>query len=160
MDTQKWIDEGYNLIVEYGPKILGAILIWIIGAYVIKIIRKGIRNAMTKAEYDESLKKFLLNLINWILKIVLIIVVLGTMGVETTSFAAIIAAVSTLPPERVMSVHRLLVLGATVVLLAASCGQKGPLTLPEDGSLVRATADAGHSDRTGRVADAVRSSLD
>ena len=50
MDTQKWIDEGYNLIVEYGPKILGAILIWIIGAYVIKILRKGIRNAMTKAE--------------------------------------------------------------------------------------------------------------
>ena len=59
-----------------------------------------------------------------------------------------------------MSVHRLLVLGATVVLLAASCGQKGPLTLPEDGSLVRATADAGYSDRTGRVADAVRRSLD
>ncbi len=42
---------------------------------------------MTKA-----LKNFLLNLINWILKIVLIIVVLGTVGVETTSFAAILAA--------------------------------------------------------------------
>ena len=47
---------------------------------------------MTKANYDESLKKFLLNLITWIFKIVLILVVLGTVGVETTSFAAVLAA--------------------------------------------------------------------
>lgn len=92
MDTQKWIDQGYELLIEFGPKVIGAILIWIIGSWVIKMIQKAIRKAMNKAEYDDSLKKFLLNLINWILKIVLIIVVLGTVGVETTSFAAIIAA--------------------------------------------------------------------
>lgn len=92
METQKWIDKGYELIVEFGPKLIGAILIWIIGSWVIKMILKGLRKAMNKAQYDESLKKFLLNLINWILKIVLIIVVLGTVGVETTSFAAILAA--------------------------------------------------------------------
>lgn len=92
MDTQKWIDKGYELIVEFGPKVIGAILIWIIGSWVIKLIVKAIKKAMNRAKYDESLKKFLLNLITWILKIVLIIVVLGTVGVETTSFAAIIAA--------------------------------------------------------------------
>lgn len=92
METQKWIDKGYELIVEFGPKLIGAILIWIIGSWVIKMILKGLRKAMNKAQYDESLKKFLLNLINWILKIVLIIAVLGTVGVETTSFAAILAA--------------------------------------------------------------------
>ena len=92
METQKWIDKGYELIVEFGPKLIGAILIWIIGSWVIKMILKGLRKAMNKAQYDESLKKFFLNLINWILKIVLIIVVLGTVGVETTSFAAILAA--------------------------------------------------------------------
>jgi small conductance mechanosensitive channel len=92
METQKWIDAGYNLIVEFGPKLIAAILIWIIGSWIIKMIIKGVRTAMTKAAYDESLKKFLLNLISWIFKIVLIIVVLGTVGVETTSFAAILAA--------------------------------------------------------------------
>lgn len=92
MDTQKWIDVGYNLIIEFGPKLIVAILIWIIGSWTIKLLLKGIKKAMNKANYDESLKKFLLNLINWIFKIVLIIVVLGTVGVETTSFAAIIAA--------------------------------------------------------------------
>jgi len=47
---------------------------------------------MDKANYDPSLKKFLLNLISWLLKIALIVIVLGTMGIQTASFAAIIAA--------------------------------------------------------------------
>ena len=92
METQKWIDKGYDLIVEFAPKILAAILIWIIGNWVIKMVMKGVKKAMTKANYEDSLKKFLLNLLNWIFKIVLILVVLGTVGVETTSFAAILAA--------------------------------------------------------------------
>ncbi|MDG4714889.1 MULTISPECIES: mechanosensitive ion channel family protein [Winogradskyella] len=92
METQKWIDKGYDIIVEFAPKILAAILIWIIGNWVIKMVMKGVKKAMTKANYEDSLKKFLLNLLNWIFKIVLILVVLGTVGVETTSFAAILAA--------------------------------------------------------------------
>jgi len=92
MDTQKWINEGYNFIIEFGPKIIGAILIWIIGSWVIKMMLKGLKKVLNKGDYDESLKKFLLNLVKWVLKVVLIIVVLGTVGVETTSFAAIIAA--------------------------------------------------------------------
>ncbi|MCA0152726.1 mechanosensitive ion channel family protein [Winogradskyella vincentii] len=92
MDTQKWIDKGYELIIDFGPKVIGAIVIWIIGSWIIKLILKGLKKAMNKANYDESLKKFLVNLTNWILKIILFIVVLGTMGIETTSFAAVIAA--------------------------------------------------------------------
>ena len=47
---------------------------------------------MAKKNYDESLQKFLINLIGWIFKIILILTILGTLGVETTSFAAILAA--------------------------------------------------------------------
>jgi len=92
MDLQEWIDKGYEIIIDFGPKVLAAIAIWIIGAWIIKMLIKGIRKGMEKRAFDESLKKFLLNLLGWILKIVLIIVVLGTVGVETTSFAAILAA--------------------------------------------------------------------
>ncbi|WP_298894150.1 mechanosensitive ion channel domain-containing protein [uncultured Psychroserpens sp.] len=92
MDLQKWIDKGYELIVDFGPKVLAAIAIWIIGSIIIKSILKGIRKVMEKRAYDESLKKFLLNLLSWTLKIILIVVVLGTVGIETTSFAAILAA--------------------------------------------------------------------
>lgn len=92
METQKWIDEGYNLIIEYTPKVLAAIVIWIIGLWIINVLLKGIDKAMTKASYEISLKKFLLNLIRWTFKIVLVLAVLGTVGIETTSFAAVLAA--------------------------------------------------------------------
>lgn len=92
MDTQQWIDKGYNLIVEFAPKLVAAILIWIIGSWIIKLILRGLKKVLNKGDYDESLKKFLVNLSNWTLKVVLVVVVLGTVGVETTSFAAILAA--------------------------------------------------------------------
>lgn len=88
IDTQKWID----LATEYGLKIIGAIVIWIIGSWIIKKILKTTRKVMTKSNYEESLQKFLINLLSWGLKILLIITLLGTLGVPTTSFAAIIAA--------------------------------------------------------------------
>ncbi|WP_179344259.1 mechanosensitive ion channel family protein [Winogradskyella ursingii] len=92
METQKWIDAGYNLIIEFAPKVLAAITIWIVGSWLINILIRGVRKAMNKANYDESLKTFLLNLLKWTFKVVLILVVLGTVGIETTSFAAVIAA--------------------------------------------------------------------
>ncbi|OUS01281.1 mechanosensitive ion channel protein [Flavobacteriales bacterium 33_180_T64] len=92
MELQKWVDKGYDLLIDFGPKVLAAIIIWIIGSLIIKSILKATRKLMTKREYDESLKKFLLNLLGWILKIILIVIVLGTVGIETTSFAAILAA--------------------------------------------------------------------
>ncbi len=88
IDTEKWLE----LALNYGLKILGAIVIWIVGSWIIKTLLKGFRKIMSKGDYDVSLQKFLTNLIKWVLKIVLIIVVLGTMGIETTSLAAIIAA--------------------------------------------------------------------
>ncbi|MEM5566715.1 mechanosensitive ion channel domain-containing protein [Psychroserpens sp. AS72] len=92
MDLQKWIDKGYEIIIDFGPKIIAAIAIWIIGSWIIKTLIKGARKTMNKREFDPSLQKFLLNLVGWILKIVLIIVILGTLGIETTSFAAVLAA--------------------------------------------------------------------
>ncbi len=87
-----WIDKGIEFIVEYGPKVIGAILIYIIGSWIISKIVKVAKKLMGKRNYDESLQKFLLNLISWALKIFLIITVISTLGVETTSLAAVIAA--------------------------------------------------------------------
>jgi len=91
-DAQKWIDKGIEFVTEYGPKVIGAIIIYIIGLWVIKKIVKTLRKVMSKSKYDESLQRFLLNLVSWALKILLILVVIGKLGVETTSFAAILAA--------------------------------------------------------------------
>ncbi|OUR91511.1 mechanosensitive ion channel protein [Flavobacteriales bacterium 34_180_T64] len=92
MELQNWIDKGYELLMDFGPKVLAAIVIWIIGSWSIKAILSAVRKTAEKRNYDVSLKKFLSNLLNWTLKIILIIVVLGTVGIETTSFAALLAA--------------------------------------------------------------------
>lgn len=92
MELQMWIDKGFNLITSFGPKLIGAILIWFVGLWLIKKLLHAARKLMEVRQYDLSLQKFLINLLNWTLKIVLIIALLGTIGVETTSFAAILAS--------------------------------------------------------------------
>ena len=92
MDLEKWLDKGIDFASEYGIKILGAILIWIIGSWIIKKLLSGTKVFMTKRAFDESLQKFLLNLLGWTFKILLVLAILAKLGVETTSFAAILAA--------------------------------------------------------------------
>ncbi|MFX0556763.1 mechanosensitive ion channel family protein [Maribacter sp. CXY002] len=91
-NAQVWIDKGIDFIMEYGPKVVGAILIYSIGSWIIKKVINVLKKGMSKQEYDKSLQKFLLNLAKWGLTIFLIITVISTLGVETTSFAAVIAA--------------------------------------------------------------------
>jgi small conductance mechanosensitive channel len=59
---------------------------------MIKIIIKSAKKIMAKGGIDITLQKFLGNLGGWVLKILLFIVVISMLGVETTSFAAILAA--------------------------------------------------------------------
>lgn len=80
------------LITDYGLRILGAIAIWIVGNWIIKKLLSTSKKIMTKRELEESLQKFLLNLLSWTLKVLLIIAILSKLGVETTSFAAVLAA--------------------------------------------------------------------
>ncbi|WP_242092669.1 mechanosensitive ion channel family protein [Aestuariivivens sediminicola] len=88
VDTEKWL----NLATDYGLRIVAAIIIWIVGMWIIKRLLRGTKKIMAKSNYEESLQKFLLNLLSWILKILLILAILAELGVETTSFAAILAA--------------------------------------------------------------------
>jgi len=92
INVEKWMDLAWSYGSEYGIKILGAILIWIVGSWVIKKVKKLLIKAMDKFDYDESLEIFISNLIVGALKVLLVVVILGNLGVETTSFAAILAA--------------------------------------------------------------------
>ena len=87
-----WMQKGIDFVTDYGPKIIGAIVIYIIGSWIIKKLVKATRTVLNKGDYDESLKRFLLNLMSWGLRIFLIVMVISKLGVETTSFAAILAA--------------------------------------------------------------------
>jgi len=90
---EKLMDRFIDLGTEYGLKIIGAIIIWMIGSWIIKKLRALACKGMSKMDYDESLQKFFGNLVSAILKILLVIVILGKLGVETTSFAALLASI-------------------------------------------------------------------
>lgn len=92
MKIEDILDQLKELVVSYGLKVIAAIVIWIVGSWLIKKVLRGVKAIMAKREYDESLQKFLVDLLNWTLKILLFVVILGKLGVETTSFAAILAA--------------------------------------------------------------------
>lgn len=79
-------------VAEYALIIGQALLVLIIGLWVIKLIVKGLKKALKGKDIDESLKGFAINLLSWVLKVLLIITVLGQLGVKTTSFVAIIGA--------------------------------------------------------------------
>ncbi len=89
-NVQKYID----MAIEYSPKILLAIIAWIVGSWIIKRILKGINNLMVKKEIDETLRPFLQSLIGILFKVILVITIAGIVGIDVTAFAAVIAAMA------------------------------------------------------------------
>ena len=88
----QWIQTIVDLTKDYGPKLIGAILVLIFGFWIIKGIMKGITKSMDKREVDPSLKPFLKSMIGILLKTLLIISVMGMVGIQMTSFIAILGA--------------------------------------------------------------------
>lgn len=85
-------DKAMGYVWEYGPNLILAIVTLIIGLWVIKIIVNSFYKLMTKRNFDPSLTPFLKMLLGMILKVLLIISVIGMVGIEVTSFIAILGA--------------------------------------------------------------------
>lgn len=85
-------DKAIELLMVYGPKLLLAIIVLIVGLWIIKGFSKQIKRLMETRNVDASLRPFLLSLLSTILKILLIISVMQMVGVAITSFVAILAA--------------------------------------------------------------------
>lgn len=92
ISAEKIWDEAVKLVVSYGPKLLLAIVFLFGGFWIIKKLTKLIAKLMEKRNVDVSLRSFLHSIINVALKILLIISVLQMVGVETTSFVAMLGA--------------------------------------------------------------------
>ncbi|MDU1892860.1 MAG: mechanosensitive ion channel [Dysgonomonas sp.] len=75
-----------------GLAILKALIIFIIGRFVIKLINKFIKKILEKRDIAPAVKTFVSSLINIMLTILLVVAVISALGIETTSFAALIAS--------------------------------------------------------------------
>lgn len=85
-------DYIFNLLLEYGPKLIMAIVTLIIGLWIISAITKGFARLMEKRNLDPSLRPFLRSLFNVTIKVLLIISVMSMVGIAMTSFIAILGA--------------------------------------------------------------------
>ena len=89
---EAYLQQLKQLLVAYTPKALLALALLVIGLLLIKIAVKTTQNILKNSNVDSTLQLFLCSLVRWILKIILFISVIAQLGIQTTSFAAILAA--------------------------------------------------------------------
>ena len=81
-----------SFVMTYGPNLIKAIAVLVIGLWVVKIIVGVVKRVLKKSEVDSSLKGFLSSLVSILLKVMVYITALGMLGIEMTSFIAILGA--------------------------------------------------------------------
>lgn len=91
-DLSEVIDRYFHVFLGYLPSIIAAIVIFLIGLWLIKVLVKNLRNLFEKRDYDESLRNFLLQVIDIGLKMLLAIIVIAKLGIETSSLVALFGA--------------------------------------------------------------------
>ncbi|MBP6695965.1 MAG: mechanosensitive ion channel [Flavobacteriales bacterium] len=81
-----------DMAIAYAPKVVAAILVYWIGSVVIKLVAKMLGKVLDARGVELTLRRFLNSLVTIGLRVVLIITVVGMLGVQTTSFIAILGA--------------------------------------------------------------------
>lgn len=92
IDITKYYDLAAELIMTYGPKLLGGLAVLIIGLFIIKGLNKSFKKFLENRNIDPSLKPFFSSIVSALLKTLLVISVLSMLEVEMTSFIAILGA--------------------------------------------------------------------
>ncbi len=91
-DVAKLLDRLINWSIEVGKDVIGALLIYIIGRFIIKQISRLLAKLLEKRKLEVSVQTFLKSLVNLFLNMVMAFAIIGKLGVETTSFAALLAS--------------------------------------------------------------------
>lgn len=86
------IDKGIDLGVEAGKSIVIAVIIYFVGKALISLLNRMLRGVMERRKVDPAIQSFLGSLVNILLMILLAISVVSALGVNTTSFAALLAS--------------------------------------------------------------------
>ncbi|MHC4638218.1 MAG: mechanosensitive ion channel family protein [Planctomycetota bacterium] len=89
---QEILDTIYAYIAEYGLKVVGAIVIFVVGRWIAKIISQLIEKGLLKSNIEKTLAKFAKSACNIVLLIFVVIAALASLGVETAQFAVAIGA--------------------------------------------------------------------
>lgn len=92
MDIQALWHDLSPMLVSYGLRVVGALVMWVGGRWAISITMRIVRRALLARHVDPTLQKYLVSIGGVALNVLLVIAILAQFGVETTSFAALMAA--------------------------------------------------------------------
>ena len=90
--VNEFIAKALNSCIDLGGRILGALIIFIIGKILINWANKLFANMLTRRKVDASIQSFLKSIVNITLLVLLFLAVIGKLGIELTSFAALLAS--------------------------------------------------------------------
>ncbi len=82
----------WDMVISFGPRVLLAILVLILGLWLIKLSKKVLNKALQTKRLDDTARKFIVDITGGLLAVMLFISVLSLFGVPTTSFVAILGA--------------------------------------------------------------------
>jgi small conductance mechanosensitive channel len=88
----EYVEQFSSLLIDYSPKLISALIILFIGLYVIRFVNRLVRKIMVKREFDPTLSRFLADSLLWALRILLFVSFISKLGIETSSFVAILGA--------------------------------------------------------------------
>ena len=88
----EYVEKFTLLLIDYSPKLISALIILFVGLYVIRLINRLARKIMVKRELDPTLSKFLADILLWALRLLLFVSFISKLGIETSSFVAILGA--------------------------------------------------------------------
>ncbi|HMZ21255.1 MAG TPA: mechanosensitive ion channel family protein, partial [Blastocatellia bacterium] len=91
MDVNQILQNVANIVTTVGLKILAAIVLYMIGRWLIGFVIKLMQRALDAQHVDATIQRYLANIVSVVLNIALVIAILGYFGVETTTFAALLA---------------------------------------------------------------------
>ena len=91
-DPNTFLQDLLQSALDFGLKLLAAIAIYIVGAWLIKKVKVWLSKFFTKRNTEATLSTFISSLVSITLTVLLIIITIGTLGINTTSLAAILAA--------------------------------------------------------------------
>lgn len=86
-----WMEQAQPILIAFGLKVLGAIAVFIVGRWLIGMVSRLVEALMTRQKIDPTVQRYLVSFLTVALNIVLVVAILGYFGVETTSFAALVA---------------------------------------------------------------------
>lgn len=92
-DAAQYQQLAVSYATEIGTKLLAVILFWIIGRWLIGFVGRMLQQVMERQKVDPTLMRYIGNFVAVTLNIVLVVAILGYCGVQTTTFAALVAGI-------------------------------------------------------------------